>query len=148
MDKFILLISSVLGVGYIKYAPGTFSSLAGLIFWLFIPMSASAQIIAVIVIIIISVIFSSLAEKIYQRTDDGKIVIDEVAGMWTALLLLPKEPIFLILGFALFRFFDVKKPLFIDKMQSLKSGIGITADDIAAGLVTNIILQIFLIISR
>ena len=111
-------------------------------------MSASAQIIAVIVIIIISVIFSSLAEKIYQRTDDGKIVIDEVAGMWTALLLLPKEPIFLILGFALFRFFDVKKPLFIDKMQSLKSGIGITADDIAAGLVTNIILQIFLIISR
>jgi phosphatidylglycerophosphatase A len=147
MDKFVLLISSVFGAGFIKYAPGTFGSFAGLIFWIFIPSLQSVQIIAVLAITVVSIVFSSAAERIHKKTDDGRIVIDEVAGMWTALLLLPKEPIFLLSGFALFRFFDVKKPLFIDKMQRLKSGFGITADDIAAGLITNIILRIFLILN-
>ncbi|MDR1952186.1 MAG: phosphatidylglycerophosphatase A [Elusimicrobiota bacterium] len=142
MKKTALIFSSVFGIGYIKYASGTFGSLAGLVFWIFIPNSVSAQIIAVLIIIAASIIFANIAEKIYGRIDDGRIVIDEVAGMWVSLLFLPKTIFFLVPAFFLFRFFDISKPLFVDKLQRLKGGFGITADDVAAGVLANIILQI------
>lgn len=142
MQKIILFFSSVCGTGYIKNASGTFGSAAALIFWLFIPADYKIQALFIIGAIIISIITSSYAERIYDKIDDGRIVIDELCGMWISFFMLPKTPFFLIAGFFLFRFFDIKKPLFINKLQELKSGLGITADDIAAGIFTNIILQI------
>ncbi|MDR3048322.1 MAG: phosphatidylglycerophosphatase A [Elusimicrobiota bacterium] len=142
MQKIILFFSSVCGVGYIKYVSGTFGSAAALIFWLFIPDDYKIQAVFIIAAIIVSVITSSYAERIYDNIDDGRIVIDELCGMWISVFMLPKTPFFLIAGFLLFRFFDIKKPLFINKLQELKAGLGITADDVAAGIFANIILQI------
>ncbi|MDR3244626.1 MAG: phosphatidylglycerophosphatase A [Elusimicrobiota bacterium] len=141
MDKIVLLISSVFGIGYIKYASGTFASAAGVIIWFFIPSNYETQAIIIISTIIISIITASIAERIYDNIDDGRIVIDEICGMWLTLFLLPKTPLFLIAGFFLFRLLDITKPLFINKLQGLKSGLGITADDVAAGIVGNLILQ-------
>ncbi|MDR2708947.1 MAG: phosphatidylglycerophosphatase A, partial [Elusimicrobiota bacterium] len=126
MNKIILAISSVFGLGYIKYAPGTFGSLGGLLLWLLICPSIINEIFAIILITVISIIFSGLAEKIYQKKDDGRIVIDEVCGIWLSLAFLPREPFFLIAAFILFRFFDVKKPFFINRLQVIKGGYGIT----------------------
>lgn len=143
MNKIILFFSSVAGTGYIKYAPGTFGSLAGLVLWvLFVPQNYIFHLFAIVCMFIISVAFSSMAEDIYGRKDDQRIVIDEVAGVWVALAFLPKTILFLTLGFFLFRFFDVKKPFFIKKIQKVKGGLGITIDDIAAGVCANIILQL------
>jgi len=93
-------------------------------------------------IFVISVLFSSAAENIYNKKDDGRIVIDEIAGIWFSIAFLPKTLITLSLGFLLFRVFDIRKPLFIKRLQKLKGGVGITLDDIAAGVCVNIILQV------
>ena len=138
----ILFFSSVFGTGYIKYAPGTFGSLAGILLWaFFIPQDYFFQAAAAVIMFFASVFFSSLAEKIYSKKDDQRIVIDEVAGVWLSVLFLPKTVFFLAAGFILFRIFDIKKPLFIKKLQIIKGGVGITIDDIAAGFIANIILQ-------
>lgn len=142
-NKIILFLSSAFGVGYIKYAPGTFGTLVGLIVWvLCAPVKYNLQFYWILSILIISIIISPLAEKIYDIKDDQRIVIDEVAGIWFTLAFLPKTFIFLFLGFVLFRFFDIKKPWIIYKMQNLKSGLGITLDDVLAGIFANFILQI------
>lgn len=143
MRKFILFISSAFGTGYIKDAPGTFGSLTGLIIWiLFAPQNYYEQIPIILCIVFVSIAFSSLAEEIYQSKDDQRIVIDEVAGMWIAVAFLPKTWLFFVLGFILFRVFDITKPLFIKKTQIFKGGLGITIDDIFAGIFANVILQV------
>jgi phosphatidylglycerophosphatase A len=142
-NKLVIFLSSVFGVGYIKYAPGTFGALVGLILWaLFVPVKYNLQFYYVVSILLISLIISSLAEKIYDIKDDQRIVIDEVAGIWFTLAFLPKAFVFLFLGFVLFRFFDIKKPWIISKIQTLKRGLGITADDVLAGVFANLILQV------
>ncbi|MCL1971773.1 MAG: phosphatidylglycerophosphatase A [Endomicrobia bacterium] len=149
MRNIILFFSSVFGAGYIKYAPGTFGSLTGILLWaFFIPQNYPAQFAAVAFMFFASVLFSSLAEKIYNKKDDQRIVIDEVAGVWLSVMFLPKTVLFLVLGFILFRVFDITKPLFIKKLQNIKGGLGITIDDIAAGFLANVILQVFNIILK
>ncbi|MDR3092532.1 MAG: phosphatidylglycerophosphatase A [Endomicrobium sp.] len=143
MDKIVIFFSSVFGAGYIKYASGTFGSLVGILLWvLFVPDTYIFQIFVLAAIFIISVLFSSLAEGIYNKKDDRKIVVDEVAGMWCSVAFLPKTFMFLFAGFLLFRIFDIKKPLFIKKIQKIRGGFGITIDDIVAGIFANVILQI------
>jgi phosphatidylglycerophosphatase A len=143
MDKIVIFFSSVFGLGYIKYASGTFGSLAGVLFWaLFVPDVYIFQIFVIAAIFIISVLFSSLAENIYNKNDDRRIVVDEVVGVWVSVAFLPKTFTFLFLGFLLFRVFDIGKPLFIREVQKIKGGLGITVDDVIAGIFTNVILQI------
>lgn len=142
-NKILLFLSSAFGSGYIKYAPGTFGTLVGLVLWIIcVPISYNLQLYYIVLIFLMSLVVSSVAEKIYGKKDDQRIVIDEVAGMWVSVAFLPKKVIFLFLGFIIFRFFDIKKPWIISKMQHLKSGLGITADDVLAGIFTNLILQI------
>jgi phosphatidylglycerophosphatase A len=143
MNKIIIFFSSVGYLGYIKRAPGTFGSLAGLLLWLFfMPDSIAIQLSSLLAIFIISIFFSSLAENIYNTKDDQRIVIDEVAGMWFSLALLPKTFLFFLLGFLLFRLFDIKKPWVIKSVQEFKSGFGVVIDDVSAGLIVNFILHI------
>jgi phosphatidylglycerophosphatase A len=143
MNKIIIFFSSVAYLGYIKRAPGTFGSLAGILFWIFfMPESALVQLCSLVVIFFISLFFSSLAEDIYKTKDDHRIVIDEVAGMWFSLALLPKKFFFFLLGFLLFRLVDIKKPWIIKSVQDLKGGFGVTIDDVIAGIFANFILQI------
>jgi phosphatidylglycerophosphatase A len=143
MDKIILFFSSAFGAGYIKYAPGTFGSLVGVLLWaLFAPNVYVFQFFLLVAIFVISVLFSSMAEAIYDKKDDQRIVIDEVAGLWFSVAFLPKTFMFLLLGLILFRIFDIKKPLFINKSQNLRSGFGVTMDDVLAGIFVNVILHI------
>jgi phosphatidylglycerophosphatase A len=137
-----LFFSSAFGVGYIKYAPGTFGTFVGVLIWaLFASNACVFQIILLFAIFIISVFFSSLAEKIYNKKDDQRIVIDEVAGVWFSVAFLPKTFLFLFLGMVLFRLLDAKKPFFISNTQKIKSGLGVTIDDVIAGIIVNIVLH-------
>ena len=61
--------------------------------------------------------------------------------MWIALFFIPQNLFLFIFGFILFRFFDIKKPFIINKVQYYHGGIGIMADDILAGIFTCIILH-------
>jgi phosphatidylglycerophosphatase A len=70
--------------------------------------------------------------------DPSEVVIDEVAGMWWAALLLPASPYDLVAVFLLFRLFDVVKPAPIPRLERLPGGLGIVADDVAAGLLARV----------
>ena len=90
-----------------------------------------------------------MAEKVLDEKDSKKIIIDEFIGFYVAVLFLPKTPGFAIAAFLLFRFFDILKPLFISKLEkTLSNGLGIMADDILAGIYTNIVLQVWILFFR
>jgi phosphatidylglycerophosphatase A len=80
--------------------------------------------------------------------DASIIVIDEVIGVWIALLLIPFSWLNYTLAFILFRIFDIFKPLFIRKIDNMKSNWSIMLDDVLAGIYANIVLQIFIYITN
>ncbi len=78
--------------------------------------------------------------------DAGIITIDEWCGMWISLLFLPLSPFWIpLMGFVFFRLFDIWKPFPIDKLQNIKGGWGVMLDDVAAGILANLLLRSILI---
>ncbi len=69
------------------------------------------------------------------RPDPGFVVIDEVAGQWLALILMPPLWPNALLAFILFRFFDILKPWPIRRLEALPEGTGIMLDDLGAGII-------------
>lgn len=83
------------------------------------------------------------AEVSRQRGEEDPhiVVIDEIAGQLTALLFLPVTSFNLLAGFFLFRLFDIWKPFPIRRVERLKNGVGIVADDLLAGVYANAVLH-------
>jgi phosphatidylglycerophosphatase A len=149
------------GVGYLPLAPGTWGSLVGIalymvvrgvlmtalwdvtvefklnLFHLFYAIIAFEMIFAA-GLALVGVWSASHTEKLSGKKDPSKVVIDEVAGQFIALLPVPfiidAAWWSIILAFILFRFFDIVKPYPARKLESLESGLGIMADDIVAGV--------------
>lgn len=134
--------------GLFPKAPGTAGSLAVL---LIIFGIIYAQIYPLLILILISSCLISLWVATYFEEqfgeDPGKMVIDEWAGQSLTFIAisftgdLKSDLIILIAGFILFRFFDILKPLGINKLQKYKGGTGILADDLLAGLYALICLK-------
>ena len=78
-------------------------------------------------------------------SDLPKIVLDEVAGYLTAMLFLPHTWPFLLAAFVLFRTFDTLKPWPVNYFDRMPNAFGVVFDDVAAGLISNILIQIFVI---
>ena len=76
--------------------------------------------------------------------DPSKLVIEEIAGIFVSRLFLPITPMTIIASFILFRIFDIWKPLGIRKLEELKGGVGVMADDLLAGIYANLTLQLML----
>ena len=148
------IISTGLGVGYFPVAPGTMGSLeAVLIYWFSPPIALEIFATIILAVTLIGVISSSITEKEVREKsgdselhDPGIIVIDEIAGMFFALLFIPKSLILVSGAFVLFRFFDIVKPFPVKNLERLPSGWGIMLDDIAAGIMANLLLQLIIMI--
>jgi phosphatidylglycerophosphatase A len=82
--------------------------------------------------------------KHFKEKDPSIIVIDEVAGMFVTMCMISMTPLNIFLGFLLFRFFDILKPLGIKKVEKIGGPLGIVLDDVVAGLFANLGLQLFL----
>ena len=83
--------------------------------------------------------------KGYTGHDNPKIVIDEVAGYFTAMMFLPRQWPYLLAAFVLFRTFDTLKPWLVKTFDRMENAFGVVFDDVAAGLMANILIQIFII---
>lgn len=130
-------------VGYSPVAPGTLGTLIGIPLYLVLfPQGIKIYIIFTTLFIILGIRISSLAEIIFNEHDSPKIIIDEVAGFLVTMLSIPLNIKFILIGFILFRIFDIWKPFPISNLQKFPGGIGIMADDILAGIFSNLILQI------
>lgn len=145
----INVLATFLYTGYLPVAPGTWASLIAMVVWFLLPPIFYLRLLLFGIVAIIGVL---VADRIETRTgiiDPSYVVIDEVAGMWLALLLLPQiafpENItVIILTFAIFRLLDISKFLFIKKLERIGGGMGIMADDIIAGLLAGGMVNLLL----
>ena len=132
--------------GYSPFASGTAGSLVGLLFYI-IPGFEKPFILPTLTLafLIVGIKISAQMEQAFG--DDPQIVvIDEIVGMWIALLFLPKKFSIALLAFLLFRLFDIFKPPPARQAERLKNGVGIMLDDVVAGLYANVVLQLFLLV--
>jgi phosphatidylglycerophosphatase A len=131
-------------------APGTWGSLAGVLYFMVVFVDRLGPLPAILlgaVGLYIAVGFCGEAEFRLGRKDPGEVNLDEFVAMplcfigWPALLgVAPRWAIFLA-GFVLFRLFDITKPFGIAKLQDLPAGWGIVIDDVAAALATCVTLH-------
>jgi phosphatidylglycerophosphatase A len=138
------LIATSLGIGYIGKGAGTVAAVACCICWYLAWTGGYPVLPAFIITFIITVlgIWSASEVEVLWGKDPARVVIDEVAGMCISLLLIPVSLKYVIAALILFRFFDIVKPLFIRKMESVKGGWGVMLDDILAGVYANLVLQL------
>jgi len=140
-------IATIGFLGYIPFAPGTIGSLFALGLFLLTDLSLYTHFSIIIIGALLGTYASTVAEKTLKEKDSKKIIIDEFIGFYISVLYLPKTLLLTIAAFLLFRFFDILKPLLISKLEkTLSNGLGVMADDILAGIYTNIILQMWLLV--
>ena len=130
--------------GKIKYMPGTFGTIIGvLIFQLISNNTLVDNIFFLIIFFFIALLMLNYCYKknIFLDTDDKSIVIDEIFGYLVFMIFFENTIFNIIIGFILFRFFDILKPFpiyLIDKR--IKNSFGVMLDDIVAGLFSGIML--------
>jgi phosphatidylglycerophosphatase A len=152
-------LSTGLGVGFIPGAPGTYgSALAILIFVLFSPLPGGLLLVSGLALGAVGVWSADVAEAVFQRSDDGRIVIDEIVGQLLALapLLVLSAPsalpesagsaavpeiVWLVTGFVAFRCLDITKPGPVGWAErQFSGGLGVMMDDVVAGGLAAVIL--------
>ena len=123
-----------LGVGKIPIAPGTWGSLVALLLWWFLlPLNLPIQGILILIAFLLGWIGTHFYEKWNQRHDPKEVVIDELVGMWLTLLGAHKNISIFIIGFFLFRLFDIWKPFPIRWLdQKVPGAFGTMIDDVLA----------------
>lgn len=143
------LLATSFGAGFLPVAPGTWGAIVAIILWLplYIWASPAATVIitvsAAIIYFIVGTWASNVAER-YWGKDPVVACADETVGQWIALIpitsLCPWWEI--LISLALFRFFDIYKPLGIRQMEKIPGGLGMMADDILAGVYSAVLIFI------
>lgn len=146
MKRLSLFFATGLGLGYLPWAPGTFGTLWGFaLYFLSKGMPSYAFSCSVLVFILFAVGVSHFAERALGGHDSSKIVIDEVAGYLVGVLFIPFSLTAAVLGFLLFRLFDILKPYPIRYIDRAWGGAwGVVMDDVLAGIFANISLRFIL----
>ena len=156
-----LWIAQGLGIGRIPLAPGTFGSVAGVLWFALLLLTGKLWLFTVgmIAAIALSVWLCGVAEKVLGQKDPGSVVLDEIAALpvcffgWVAVQswktgAVPGLASFfstdtwpLTVGvFVAFRLFDVAKPWPVHQSQSLPGGWGVTIDDVLAAVYVNAVV--------
>lgn len=138
------LVAFGFGAGLSPYAPGTFGTIVGIPFVLLMaPLGLVAQLALVLAGFLLGIYVCGESARRLGVHDHGGIVWDEVVGYAITMLAAPAEPLWLLAGFGLFRFFDIVKPWPIREADhSLKGGLGIMLDDVLAGIFAGAILYL------
>lgn len=147
-----ILIATTFGAGFSPIAPGTAGAIVGCAFlWLFYQLewfptypNPLAFIVLIVVVALLGIYATNKLEQEWGK-DPSKVVIDELVGVWIAMVFVPFSWLNLLLAFGLFRFFDIAKPLGVRKMEQFKGGLGVMADDVLAGIYANLALQLILL---
>ena len=140
VDRLAIAVATAGGAGLVPKLPGTMGSLVGvLIYLLLYGYGFRIVYLGVLAILIpVSVWAAGHVEGIYGK-DASRIAIDEVVGQMITLGFVVRSGtaallISAILGFLLFRFFDILKPFPIRRLEGLPGGVGVVADDVGAGV--------------
>ena len=143
-EKFIKVVATGFGSGFVPFAPGTAGTVVAIpIYLIFSPLSWPLYLLSALALTFLAIYVSQEAEKIFRKKDASQIVIDEIAGfLWTMFLVIPSI-LHVMLGFVFFRVFDIVKPFPARLFQNrLPGGYGIVLDDVVAGIYANLLLLI------
>ncbi len=142
----IHLLSLGFGSGLSPKMPGTLGTLVGVaIFWLMPVMEWQYYLGLIVVSFLLGVFLCGYTAKTLQVHDHSGIVWDEIVGYFITMFMVPKSWLWILLGFILFRFFDILKPWPISLADKhVTGGLGIMLDDVIAGIFSVIIIQITL----
>ena len=150
LKKPIHFIATLGGIGKIPFAPGTWGSLFSFLLFIFLSHYINMHFV-VFLVILFSIWICEKASADLIEKDHSSIVIDELAGMWVALLpalymtTQSSRTTYAVLAFIFFRIFDILKPFPISYFdKNYKNGLGIVLDDLIAGFLA-IIPAMFLI---
>lgn len=154
--KVVKNLATVFGLGEMPVAPGTFGTLGGIPIYVGLVLLKkifpnnmiynSFYFMFLMTFFAISVYICDIAEReIFKEKDPQKVVIDEVLGFLTTLFLINPVGIFqtimaIIIGFVIFRFFDITKIGPIYKSQFFGNGVGVVLDDFLAGVIGNFLM--------
>ena len=145
-QKSVIFIATGCYIGNITFAPGTFGTVLGLLLCFFLSkIDYSMAVLLTLIFILCAIWIANEAEKILKTKDPGCIVIDEIAGIILTLSGLPFNITSVTAGFLVFRALDIWKPYPIRLLENkFAGGVGIVFDDVAAGILSNLILRFLL----
>jgi len=134
------------GSGLMPKAPGTFGTLAAIVPWFWLnQLSLITYIIVLSAAILIGIYLCDKTSSDLGVHDHSGIVWDEFCGLWLTMIAVPATAQWVIVGFLLFRFFDILKPWPINWLdKQVHGGLGIMLDDLLAGVYAWLILQLLL----
>ncbi len=145
--------ASLFFLGYFPFASGTIGSLAAVGGLWFVHSRVGDLHTAerlplywgsIFILVAISIFLSNQSKTVFGKDDPSEIIFDELAGQVITFFMIPISFKTLLIGFLLFRFFDIVKPFPINNMQDLDGGVGVTMDDVLAGVFANISLFLIL----
>ena len=143
MNKLAEIFATVLYIGRLPLAPGTWCSFIALVVWYILRFWIAGNFIlyASLILFFVGVAVSTIHAETLEEDDPSEIVIDEWVGQWLALWMLPHSFLWGLVAFGLFRIFDIYKPGPIQMMDDIKSGVGIMMDDVVAGILALFVTQ-------
>lgn len=144
-EKLAMVIATLGGVGRLPKAPGTFGTLAALpLCYLVMQWGVEIHLGMVFLVTVVGIWASDVAGRVMGHKDPSQVVVDEAAGMLLTMVAAPPGWLWLVVGFALFRLFDIWKPWPVGWLdRNLTGGLGIVVDDLAAGVYAALFLQFF-----
>ena len=145
-----VLIGTGFGSGFSPFAPGTAGALLASIIWIalyfLLPFTALLWTTAALVVLFtFAGIWAANKLESCWGEDPSRVVVDEMVGVWIPLLAVPDNDRwywYVIAAFALFRIFDIVKPLGVRKMENFKGGVGVMMDDVLAGVYSFILIAV------
>ena len=147
MTRLAVFLATAGYSGYFPIAPGTVGSAVGLLvygvlFWSHAPVVPAVEVLLILCLFAVGVWAATTAERYFGGIDPGPIVLDEVVGMLITLAFIPVGLSGALIGFVLFRIFDVIKPFPARRLEALHGGLGVMADDAMAAIYANLSLRL------
>ena len=138
------MVATLFGVGKWPVAPGTMGAIfAAVVWWFLQPVSWAGQGIMILVALAIGWLATAYYEHKEGLHDPKEVVVDELIGLWIALLGAPRSIHIFLIGFLFFRLFDIWKPFPVGWIDRKVPGAsGTILDDVAAGIMAYVLLYI------
>lgn len=143
----VLILALGFGTGLARFAPGTFGTLAAIpLYWLMQPLTIFYYSLITVLLFVAGIFLCGSAANKLGVHDHPGIVWDEIVGYLITMFMAPVGIVWIVVGFVLFRIFDIWKPWPIAWLDAkVSGGLGIMVDDVLAGIYAAVVLQILVL---
>lgn len=143
-----VLFACGLGSGLMPQAPGTWGSVLGVALWIALVGHLALPWLGAlfVAVFLLSIVAIRSMQRRFGVMDAPEIVIDEILGVWIALLFAPLLWWTVLLGFVAFRLFDIWKPWPVSWADRMHTPLGVMLDDVIAGVMALVVVQLAILL--